>query len=105
MNDATATDLKSTFRPQGELTIFTVAEHKDELMALVVPDRRVEIDLSQVSELDTAGLQLLILAKHEASRRGAELVMTGHSPAVTEVFDILNLGAYFGDPIVLPGNR
>lgn len=92
------------FRPQGELTIYTAAEHRACLVDLLAQHRAIEVDLSAVSELDTAGLQLLILAKHEADRRGARLRMVGHSAAVTEVFDALDLVGYFGDPIVLPGD-
>ena len=58
-----------------------------------------EIDLSDVSEMDSAGLQLLILAKREAVRHNTPLRLTGHSPAVLEVMNICNMAAYFGDPI------
>jgi len=27
--------------------------------------------------------------------------LTAHSPAVLEVFEILNLAAYFGDPMII----
>jgi len=87
----------------GELTIFRAAELKDELLQLLPEAGGVlELDLSQVSELDTAGLQLLMLLKKTAGQRGCELRLLAHSPAVLEVFDLLNVAAYFGDPLVMP---
>jgi anti-anti-sigma factor len=61
----------------------------------------LEIDLSQVSELDGAGLQQLLLAKREATRVGNTLRLVSHSRAVLEVFDLCNLAAFFGDPLII----
>lgn len=90
----------------GELTIFRAAELKDELLQALTRAGQtggvLELDLSQVSELDTAGLQLLMLLKKTARPRGCELRLLAHSPAVLEVFELLNVAAYFGDPLVMP---
>lgn len=88
--------------PPGELSIYTAADFKANLMAALEQGRIIEIDLAQVSELDTAGLQLLILAKREAEARGLRLELTGHSAAVREVLDLCNMAAHFGDPVVIP---
>ena len=55
-----------------------------------------------MSEIDSAGVQLLMLAKREAQARGGELHLCGHSPAVLDVFELLDLAAFFGDPLVMP---
>jgi len=47
-------------------------------------------------------VQLLMAAKKAASGSGRELHLTGHSPAVLEVFETLDLAAHFGDPLVIP---
>ena len=60
-----------------------------------------EIDLSGVTEFDTAGVQLLMLAKQDALAKKSELRLVGHSPAVLEVFELLNVAAYFNDPLVM----
>lgn len=83
----------------GEMTIYTAAALKEELMKFINQPCEREIDLSDVSEMDSAGLQLLILAKREALRHNTPLRLTGHSRAVLEVMDICNMAAYFGDPI------
>lgn len=87
---------------EGELTIYTAAELKGRLLEALAAPEPLEIDLSQVSEIDTAGLQLLMLAKREAAARGTSLTLTGHSHAVIECLDLCNLTAAFGDQVVIP---
>ncbi len=87
----------------GEMTIYTAAELKAELLPWL-DKPQLEMDLSEVSEMDSAGLQLLILAKREAQQAGHSLQLSGHSRAVLEVFDLCNMAAYFGDPIVISQN-
>ena len=54
-----------------------------------------------MSDADTAGLQLLVAAKHEASERNRELVLTGHARPVVELMDLFDLGSFFGDQMVI----
>mgnify|MGYP002685550585 CR=1 FL=1 len=61
----------------------------------------LELDLSQVAEIDTAGLQLLILAKREAAHLNKDLSIVAHSPAVRQTLDFCNLTAFFGDPVII----
>jgi len=58
----------------------------------------VEVDLSGVNEIDTAGLQLMLQLKRKC---GTRLRLVNHSPAVLQILDLSNLGAQFGDPVVL----
>ena len=90
--------ITNVLRIDGELTIFRAAELKPVLLA---EPALTEIDLSGVTDLDTAGVQLLMLAKKTALAQGRELRLSGHSPAVLDVFELLNVAAYFGDPIVM----
>jgi anti-anti-sigma regulatory factor len=78
--------------------VFRAAELKPLLLDAPAPS---EIDLSGVTEIDTAGVQLLMLAKQAALARNSELRLTGHSPAVLEVFELLNVAAFFNDPLVM----
>ncbi|NKI97315.1 STAS domain-containing protein [Rhizobacter sp. SG703] len=88
-------------RIEGELTIYRAAELKQTLLAAVAANPAVEVDLSQVSEFDSAGLQLLLLAKREAGAAGRTLRLVDHSPAVVEVLELFDLAAHFGDPLVV----
>jgi anti-anti-sigma factor len=95
------THVPSVFRIEGELTIYTAASVKQQMDGLLDQSPQLEIDLSQVSEMDTAGLQLLILAKKESASRGGELRLVGHSVPVLEVLDMCHMANYFGDPVVI----
>lgn len=85
----------------GDLTIFTVAEQKTRLLNFLASGEQLEIDLAKVSEIDTAGLQLLILLKREAARVGKKLSFVMHSQAVLEVLELTQLTGVFGDQVVL----
>lgn len=91
----------SLLHVEGEMTIYTAAELKSQLLLHLPPQGALEIDLSQVSEIDGAGLQLLILAKRKTQLAGQTLLLTAHSRAVQEAFELCNLAAFFGDPLVL----
>ena len=85
----------------NELTIFTAAEQKDQLIAFLNTGNDLEINLAKVSEIDTAGLQLLILLKREAGHLGKNLSYVMHSKAVLDILELTNLTAVFGDQVVL----
>lgn len=89
-------------RIEGEFTVFTAAALKPVLLCTPPPH---EIDLSGVTEIDTAGVQLLMLAKRGALEQDRELRLVGHSPAVIEVFELLNVAAYFGDPLLMDSSE
>jgi anti-sigma B factor antagonist len=90
---------------EGAVTIYVVQELKAQLLAGVRDNAELRLDLSQVTELDSAGLQLLYLAKREAINSGHSLHIVAHSDAVREVIDLSNLNAYFGDPTLIPAQK
>lgn len=77
----------------GELTIHTAGDRKTELLALLERGDTLTVDLSAVTELDTAGLQLLLLTRREATQLGKTLEITAASNAVTEALAIVHLDA------------
>lgn len=99
------TDTPSPLALEGPLTIYAALELKGRLLAAVQDAPELRLDLTQVTELDSAGLQMLYLAKREALRLGHSLQIVGHSAAVREVFDLVNLNAYFGDPTLIPARE
>ena len=86
---------------EDELTIFTAAKQKSALLAFLNADKNLEINLSKIEEMDTAGLQLLILIKREAAQLGKSLSFTMHSKVVLEILELTNLMTAFGDQVVL----
>ena len=86
---------------RGELTIYAVVEARKRLDPALDAAPGLRLDLAGVTELDSAGTQLLVWLKQEAHRRGRQLALCRHSPAVLEVFDLLKVAALFGDPILI----
>ncbi|MBP9712755.1 MAG: STAS domain-containing protein [Sterolibacterium sp.] len=94
--DATATHA----RLAGELTIYSVSEIRQRYVDAVEqkqPDS-CEIDLADVSEIDTAGLQLMLLIK---KRPGVNTQFIRHSSSVLRLIDLANLGGALGDPMLI----
>lgn len=89
----------------GDLTIYHAAEIRQRLIDAVRGNGVLELDLSHVGAIDTAGVQLLALAKRESRTQDHQLHIVSHSPAVCEVIEFLNLAAFFGDPLVIPASE
>jgi anti-anti-sigma factor len=91
----------STLQIEGEMSIYQAADLKPTLAAALAEPGPLEIDLSGVAELDTAGVQLLLATRQEALEQGREFRVTAHSAAVLDVLEMLNLGTYFDAPAVV----
>jgi len=76
---------------EGEMTIYRAAELKPALLETVRAHEAPALDLSAVTEFDSAGLQLLLVARQEAARLGRQLNLAAASPAVREVCALLGL--------------
>lgn len=85
-----------------DMTIYHAEALKGELLHGLAQGPVLELDLSRVAEIDTSGIQLLILAKRESQRQDKELRIVAHSPAVSELMDFFNIAGFFGDPLVIP---
>jgi len=85
----------------GEINIYRAADLKLEVLHALRAAPVLEIDLAGVTELDTAGLQVLMLAKSTATIEQRQLRLRNHSPAVVDVVEMLNLGAFFGDAVLI----
>ena len=82
---------------EGELTIYRAAELKPLLLAALPGTGPIELDLAEVSEVDTAGLQLLMLLRREAQALGRALQLRSPSLAMVEAFELLDLAAWFSE--------
>ncbi|AEG02333.1 STAS domain-containing protein [Methylomonas methanica] len=94
-----------TLTIEDELTIFTAADQKPHLLAFLNSADDLEINLSKVEEMDTAGLQLLILIKREAAQADKKLRFVMHSKVVLEILELANLTTAFGDQVILAHNE
>ena len=85
----------------GEMTIYRAADLKLLLLESLRKTQVLEVELSGVTELDTAGLQVLMMTKQTARADQRVLRLMRHSPAVVEIFEMLDLGAFFGDALLI----
>lgn len=79
----------------GELTIYTAAELKEKIAGALQAELPIEIDLSQIGEIDTAGLQLLLLAKRECATRNKAIEFSQPSQAVLDTLQLCGLSDEF----------
>ena len=87
------------------LTIYHAFEHKRLLLDALSACDELELDLAQVGEIDSAGLQLLLLLKREAQLGGKRVILVRHSQPVRATIEFCNLVAELGDPLVIPATE
>ena len=83
-------------RIDGEMNIYNAGEIKEGLIKAVADARDIALDLSGVSAIDTAGLQVLLLARREAQRCEKPFRMALASPQVEAVIGLFDLRDFFG---------
>lgn len=86
---------------QNEMTIYTANEQKKMLFEQLKLSNQLQIDLGAVSEIDCAGLQVLMFLKDESKSLHKQVTLIHHSKAVVEAIELLNLSTFLGDPIVI----
>jgi anti-sigma B factor antagonist len=76
-------------RVTGEMTVYTAGQIKEPLLeAIAEGSADVQLDLSGVSELDTAGVQLLLLIRRAALVSGRNLQLGAESAIVRDVLTL-----------------
>ena len=80
----------------SELNVYGATGLKDELLEAVARSAAIELDLSQVVEIDSAAFQVVMLAHRECCRQGKALRFTACSAAVLELIQLYNLADHFG---------
>lgn len=75
----------------GELTIYRAGELKQPLLDAVRGAAAPAIALADVTEIDTAGIQLLLMARREAAALGRVCRLLQPSEAVREAFALFEL--------------
>lgn len=88
---------------RGEFTIFSAHQIKAQLLEIITNTETtdIDIDLADVTDIDTAGLQLMLMVKQEASAAGRNVHFVRHSDEVLELINLCNLAGQFGDPLLI----
>ena len=87
----------TTVKISGEMTIYAVKNLFDELLDILNTTKLLTLNLSQVTAIDSSGMQLLIFLKKQATN----LKLLSHSKAVLKYLDIYGLTGFFGDPVAI----
>lgn len=80
----------NTVMIEGEMTIFNAAAIQAQLLQAMQSGSALQVDLSAVTEFDTAGLQLMVAAKKMADQQQIRLQF---SQPTTPVVELLTLSA------------
>jgi anti-anti-sigma factor len=81
-------------RVVGEMTIYRANEVAQTLFAaLRAHAGDVELDLSDVTEFDTAGLQLVLMARRMVEANGRRLEVVQPSECVVDVLGLCNVAS------------
>ena len=90
----------------GELTIYVANEFKQTLLPALEDFEKMEVDLSRVTEVDSAGVQFLMALKKLSSKsQQKEVRFTHHSQTIIDALELLSLSTRFDDPITLTGEK
>ena len=83
----------NSLRVQGEMTIYRAGELATSILSkLKKKPSAARLDLSEVTEIDSAGLQILLMANRMAMAAGSRLQLVAPSACVVEVLALCNLG-------------
>lgn len=91
--------MSQTLALEADLTVMAVADLKSRLLAALQADADVVLDASAVSEVDGAGLQLLLAAQKQALAQGGRLLLQPLSPVMSEALSLIDLGPELCAPL------
>lgn len=83
-----------TARISGEMNIYHANGLKQGVIEALASQEPLQIDLSGATELDSTGLQLLLLARREAEKSGKTFSVVNASEAAFAVIDLFSVGEY-----------
>lgn len=89
-------DVKAgAFCIEHDLTIYTADETKKQMVEMIGKSVNIDLDLSAVGEIDTSGLQLLVMLKNECIARQGSLKMSKSSQPVINMLKMIGMTEYF----------
>ena len=78
----------------GRLDAIEAPTLEQELTAIPAGSQNIELDVSELSYIASAGLRSLLMAKRTADKQNAELVIKDPQQAIKEVFDITGFNKF-----------
>jgi anti-anti-sigma factor len=86
----------------GDLTIYNAAQVAKDLLARVTDGGMIAVDLDGVTEIDSAGVQLLLVTRREVLARGGTFRFLRPSRPVRDVIETFALSDRLAPPAALP---
>lgn len=80
-------------RIAGDMTIYHAAVMQGRLVEALATGRDLEVVLGEVTDFDSAGLQLLLALVRDTHALGHECRVTASSPSVLDVLQVCGLSA------------
>ena len=80
---------------EGELTIYVAENFNKEMNQYLEKYQRIDVDLSNVSELDSSCYQVLLRARLLSLKNNKEFHIGSLSDSAQQVFDLYNLNDVF----------
>jgi anti-sigma B factor antagonist len=78
--------------PGPEMTVAHAAQLREQLLAAISDGRTtLALDLSGITDFDSAGVQLLLAARRTLVERGGSLTATGMSSTVRSALEVFGL--------------
>ncbi len=93
---------RSCCQVHEKMTIYQAAAMRDELLNAYCDCAELEVDLSRVDEIDSAGLQLLLALKQTAIAQDKPVRFVNHSVHVVDIIHLFGIEQFFGDQILMP---
>jgi len=82
----------------GNMSIYEAIELQALFSDALNKYEKVEINLANVVEIDSTGLQLMVALKNDALKIRKNIKFTHHSTEVMGFLDLFNMTTFFGDP-------
>lgn len=101
MNVKSTPDDPISIRLGPALGLSQIPSLLDHLLHSLDTNHRLEFDLSEVSEIDIAGFQMVLILEKEASILGKEISFVRPSSAVRELFSLLGRLEVFEDRVLV----
>jgi anti-anti-sigma regulatory factor len=75
----------------NEATIYQAAALKTELLSILETKLPITLDLSEVKEFDTAGLQIILIAKQSSAQLGVNFTVANKTSVVSNTLNLMGV--------------
>lgn len=88
IKETKSTDSQTSLKIEGEITIYAINNVKNELVPHIKKETDLELDLSDVDKIDTAGFQVLVAAKYELKKTKNKFSIKNPSKEIQRIFKL-----------------